>query len=151
MMINYLPSTRQYDTRPWSRMEARFIYFIWQMDGWLGVSSKKDGGSWLVHSSVRSVHSSYFFSIYAICMYVVWLHICMHVCMYICMYVCMYVCMYACIYVFIYLCIYDICLYVVWLHIWIYVCRYVCMYVCRYVYIYIYVGMYMYVCMYVWK
>ena len=53
-----------------------------------------------------------------VCIYIMYIYICMYVCMYVWTYVLMYVCMYVCTYERTYWCTY--------------VCMYVCMYACTY-------------------
>ena len=69
-------------------------------------------------------------SVICVCIYDVYMYICIYVYMYICIYVYMYIC----IYLYRYICIY------VYRYIGIYVYRYICIYVCIYIYIYSYIG-----------
>ena len=70
-----------------------------------------------------------------ICMYVIYIYVCMYVCLYVCnICMCVCVCIYVCMYViYVCLCIY-VRMYVIYLcvYICVYVCMYVCMYVCQF-------------------
>jgi len=74
-----------------------------------------------------------------VCMYYVFMCVCVYVGMYVCMYVrtyvrmfvCMYICMYVCMYVRIYVCMYA------YIHACMYACMYIRMYVCMQVFMYV--------------
>jgi hypothetical protein len=82
-----------------------------------------------------------------VCVFMMYVYICMYICICVCVYVCIYICIYVCMYVCMHACMTyvsaDLC-----------VCMCTCVYVCMCVYVYMGVCMYacmnlcIYVCMY---